>query len=153
MARAALVVVAALAKNLPHRSREHEFSAGRVRTGKGQSVLYGTDGFLTSSLGSEIRPPRQTTGAPKRRTGLDGFDGSKGFGFWTGRPVKDRPKTCALLTALRVSRLAPFTPFGGNPSLRKTSQDFGRSGRARRTGLSSRYSETRFTSLIRPDGF
>jgi hypothetical protein len=30
MARAALVVVAALAKNLPHRSREHEFSAGRV---------------------------------------------------------------------------------------------------------------------------
>jgi hypothetical protein len=32
MARAAAIAVAALAKNLPHRYRENEFTAGRVFT-------------------------------------------------------------------------------------------------------------------------
>jgi hypothetical protein len=43
MARtASVVVVAVLAKNLPHRSRENEFTDGRVYelwTGKGHDVL------------------------------------------------------------------------------------------------------------------
>ena len=41
MARAAAIAVAALAKNLPHRSRENEFTAGRVLTVKDSDVLDG----------------------------------------------------------------------------------------------------------------
>ena len=49
MARAAGIKrVAALAKNLPHRSRENEFTDGRVyelNACKGHHVLEGEDGF------------------------------------------------------------------------------------------------------------
>jgi hypothetical protein len=50
--RGSHVVEAALAKNLPHRSRENEFSAGRVGRVKDGIVLYELNEFrrvLTSS--------------------------------------------------------------------------------------------------------
>ena len=46
--------------------------------------------------------------------------------------------------------VSPRHPFDGTASTRKTSQDFGLKRRARRNGLSSRYSETRFPSLDPP---
>ena len=50
---------------------------------------------------------------------------------------------------LPPSYLTP-TPFRRDASTPKTSQDFGLGGRARKTGLSSRYSEARFPSLVPP---
>ena len=54
MARAAPdMVVAALAKNLPHRSRENEFTDGRVTTNKGQVSFRTTDGLKGFWLSEE----------------------------------------------------------------------------------------------------
>jgi len=55
MARAApYMVEAALAKNLPHRSRENEFTDGRD-TRKGQVSLNNTDEFLGNKLAGKRR--------------------------------------------------------------------------------------------------
>ena len=57
----------------------------------------------------------------------------------------------ASFRSCRAPGLTP-TPFRRGRSTRKTSQDFGFDGRARRNGLSSKFSETRFPSLARPHG-
>ena len=128
---------AALAKNLPHRSREKRV---HPRTGFSAKDRYVLDGFgrvERVGSGSKLLP-------------------------CSGRRVKTG---CAMLAHEfgRVSRqrLAPFTPFGvsssppippssGHPSVAKRPKTSAADGRASRRGLSSRYSETRPRSLIRP---
>ena len=140
MARAAPCSVdAALAKNLPHRSREHEFTPPRY-TCKGQVSLR--------------RFRSENTGRRQERHALCRPEGH-GFGRvhelrQNGAPAKTwklpapagMPEAFAPLIPLR-----PVTPSAWN------SQDSAGSGRARSSGLSSRCSETRLPSLIRPDGF
>ena len=129
MARAAPCKVdAALAKNLPHRSRENEFTDGRVGRflrQEGRRVLYELNGF------GRVQTSFQTT--------LTGDELAQ----------RERPKTCELSRPAGIPP-RPFTPFGGTPYGLETSQDFCRNGRANRDGLSSKYSETRPRSLDPP---
>ena len=59
------------------------------------------------------------------------------FGFGTGRPVKDRPKTCELWL-ISGNPASPPYPHRRAPCASQNTQDFGRRGQTRRTGLSSK---------------
>ena len=93
-----------------------------------------------------------TTGAPKGRTGLDGFDGCKGFGFGNRN---DGLRTGQRLVSFGSSPGIPphpLTPSAGTLRFAKHPRLWPeRAGEENRAFLED--SETRLTSLIRPDGF
>jgi len=99
---------AALAKNLPHRSRENGFTHGRVWTVKDKAVLERIWTGKTGWRGSVTAP------LPEDEWCHDGTQVFNGL----------QPKTCELSSLVRESRLFPDAP-SAEPSKLETSQDFG----------------------------
>jgi hypothetical protein len=138
LARQACWVDAALAKNLPHRSRDHEYTDGRVyelRPIKDIDVLYGMDEwneFRGRVLG------RRSTG-PVCQYGT--AQPSRCYGFTTGYPAPQsgsgrRQRLGSFRRQSGLSCLRPLDPPpAGGPPVLKHPKTLPGSGRASRDGF------------------
>ena len=103
-------MVAALAENLPHRSRENEFSAGRVLMGKGQKCPFEFNtgyGFKRVGAGAKTAPLPRRRVAPRwrkerrrlvsflRRSGMAAVAPERPPTDWPRPHVSKPPKTAA----------------------------------------------------------
>ena len=139
-ARAATHITAALAENLPHRSREHEFSAGRVLSVKDTFVL---ETSLTRVTGlNEWAAGAKSLPCPK-----DGFDGLSHTDTGTATDLR------SFLRRSGMSAVAPEPPPAGHALPSRNIPRLRRDGRASQQVISRSASFTRnalLARLIRP---
>ena len=140
LARPVVKWTAALAKNLPHRSRENEFTDGRV--GRFSSK---TDDMSFTSLTGSTSGRRERYPLPCPRLV------QTGCAIMAHEFERVSCQRLVLFSPFGVSSSPPLPPSSGHPSVVSHRETLAADGRASRRGLSSKYSETRPRSLIRPN--